>query len=244
MERLSAAIVARNEAENIRRCVSSLEWADEIVVVDTGSVDGTLEICAGAGCRVLRSEWLGFSATKQLAVDSCSSDWVLVVDADEEVSPEMAAEVRAELESPAHAGYRVCRASWYLGRRIRHCGWGRDRPLRLFDRRCGRFDGRPVHESVRIESGSVGTLRGPLRHYPCPDVQTHVRKMVRYAGLGAGEGGSSLLSAAAHGGWKLLSMYVLKLGFLDGREGLILCLNSAFGVYLKHLMRWEARRDR
>lgn len=248
MPRLSAAIITKDEEARIERCLESLSWVDEIVVVDSGSTDATVELCRRAGCRVVESKWLGFGRTKQLAVDSCSNDWVFVVDADEVVSDELRRRIKELPDEPDRSGYTIRRVSYYLGQRIRHCGWGRDFPLRLFDRRRGRFDDRVVHESVQMTEGPVGTLSEPILHHTCPDIETHVRKMVHYARLGADRQAesrrASIASAVARGLWKFVDMYLLKLGFLDGRVGYLLCLNSAFGAYLKRIYIWEARHGR
>lgn len=248
MRALSAAIITKNEEARIGRCLASLSWVGEIVVVDSGSSDRTVEICEAAGCRVVRSEWLGFGKTKQRAVESCSNDWVLVVDADEEVSDGLRESIGEVLEDPRCPGYRIRRVSYYLGQRMRHCGWGNEYVLRLFDRNKGRFDERSVHESVVMAEGPVGTIGEPLLHHTCPDIETHIGKMVRYARLSAREQTNatraSIASAVARGLWKFLSMYLFRLGMLDGRRGLILCLNSAFGAYLKRLYIWEMRHGR
>jgi len=245
---LSVAIITKNEAARIERCVESVSWADEIVVVDSGSIDDTVELCRRAGCRVIESEWLGFGRTKQLAVDSCSNDLVLVLDADETVSDELRVRLLRVRNAPERAGYRIRRVSYYLGQRIKHCGWGRDEPLRLFDRRKGRFNEKAVHESIEMSDGLIGTIREPLLHDTYPDIETHIRKMTRYAHLSAEEQAqrrsASIASACGRGLWKFITMYIFKLGFLDGRNGFVLCLNSAFGAYLRESFIREIRHGK
>jgi glycosyltransferase involved in cell wall biosynthesis len=247
MNALSVVIVARDEAGNIERCVKSVGWADEVLVVDTGSRDETVAIGRRMGARVEELAWEGFGRTRRRAVELARHDWVLSVDADEVVTEGLRDEVRALLRSgPSCAAYRIPRRSSYLGHRIRHCGWGHDRVTRLFDRRKGTFVELPVHEYVRVD-GAVGKLRAPLEHYPYPDVATHVRKMNRYADLSAEilhEKGrrSSPAGAALRGTVRFVRMYVLQAGFLDGREGFLLCVNSARGVRRKYRKLWELGR--
>ena len=246
--KISAAIITKNEERNIGRCLESLGWVDEIVVVDSGSTDRTLEICEKRGCKVIKSEWLGFGPTKQLAVDSVSNDWVLSIDADEEVTPELAREIQETLaEEEIRAGYKIRRPSMYLGKWIRHSGWGKQYKPRLFDRKKGRFTDTVVHETVRIE-GEVGRLRHPLKHYTYPDLATVKSKMESYAEWGVQsleEKGvrPSRLNAYTHSAWTFFRTYVICAGFLDGRIGLILAKNRAYTVYLKYIRHWRKHRE-
>jgi glycosyltransferase involved in cell wall biosynthesis len=247
MTPLSVVIITRNEEKNISRCLKSVAWADEIVVVDSSSEDRTPEICREFGCRVLTTEWQGFGRTKQFAVDSASHDWVFSIDADEEVTPDLRQAIRQLLaNTPGRAGYRVKRTSFYLGRLIRHSGWNRDYPLRLFDRRRGRFKDKLVHESVTVD-GPAGALEAAMLHYTYTTLSQHLQKINHYTSLAARDmhqngRHSNPPAAVLQGGFKFLKMYVLQRGFLDGREGLILALVSAFGVMLKHLKLSEVAR--
>ena len=244
MTPISAVIITKNEAANIRKALDALQWVDEIVVVDSGSRDDTVEICREKGCRVITTTWRGFGPTKQFAVDQARHDWVLAVDADEEVSTALHAQIREVLATvPVHHGYCIHRISSYLGRFIRYSGWQKDYPLRLFNRGRGGFNDARVHEQVRID-GSVGTLAGPLYHYPYPDIASHLAKIPRYARLGAESRlaagkGVSLMDLAFRGVFKFAKMYVLRQGFRDGVPGLILAGMSAYGVALKYYMAWE-----
>ncbi len=240
---LSVTVITKNEEANIRRCLESVRWADEIVVADSGSTDRTLEICRGYDCRILQTEWMGYGPTKQRATEAASHDWILSVDADEEATEELREAIHGALQSPAYDAYRVRRRSFYLGRPIRHCGWSRDYPVRLFHRTRCRWNDRPVHESI-VVSGRTGTIRSPLLHHTYPTLSSHVERMNRYAELGAGQlhahgCSSSIAGAVVRGVARFLRMYVLQAGFLDGRLGFVLCRNSAFGVYLKYLKLWE-----
>jgi glycosyltransferase involved in cell wall biosynthesis len=243
---LSVVIVAKNEAANIAACLDSVRWASEIVVLDSGSTDGTQDLCRRAGCRVIAQPWLGFGPTKRRAVEAASHDWILSVDADERVTAELAAAILKTLEAPRFAGYRIRRNSYYLGRRVRYGGWQYDRPLRLFDRRRGNFNDRQVHERVALD-GPAGAIEAPLLHHPYPTLESHIAKMTRYAFLAAAEKPGrerpgTGLGAFGHGLQKFLKMYCFQLGFLDGWTGLVLAGNSAFGVYLKYLKRWLESR--
>jgi len=246
--KISAAIITRNEERNIERCLKSIDWVDEIVVVDSGSTDGTLEICDKHGCRIIRSEWLGFGPTKQLAVDSVSNDWVLSIDADEEVTPELAREIQKMLaQEEIKAGYKIRRPSMYLGKWIKHSGWNKQYKPRLFDRKRGRFTDTVVHETVRIE-GELGRLEHPLKHYTYPDLATVRSKMESYAEWGVqalDQKGirPSRLKAYTHSAWTFVRTYVLSAGFLDGHIGLLLAKNRAYVVYLKYIRHWRKHRD-
>jgi len=244
---LSVVIITRNEERNIRGCLASVRWADEVVVVDSGSTDNTVGLCRQSGCRVIETEWLGFGRTKRLAVDSASNDWILALDADEQVSASLRQSI-ADLfgTGPDRNGYRVKRRTFYLGREVRHCGWNHDYPVRLFHRKHGNFNERTVHESVQL-SGPAGTIEEAILHYSYPTVHSHLQKMERYAELGAeamlGQGRrSSVPLALLHGAGKFLKMYVWQLGFLDGQTGFLLALHSAFGVYWKYVKLWEQNR--
>ncbi len=243
MSRISAVIITLNEERNIERCLKSLAWADEIVVVDTGSVDATLDICRRYGCKIVQSPWLGFGRTKQAAVEAASHDWIFSIDADEETTPELQRRLRALAAAPECVGYRINRRSFYLGKLIRHSGWTKDYPLRFFNRRFGRFNDKPVHEGVELQ-GCEGVIKEVLLHYTFPTLASHLKKIERYAQLGAeGKAAAGRRSgvgiAVLRGALEFFRIYLLRLGFLDGGRGLILAVNSAFAAYMKYLMLWE-----
>lgn len=247
--KLSAVIITKDEEHNIERCLRSLDWVDEIVVVDSGSADRTVEICERYGCRVVETEWPGFGKAKRLAVSSASNDWVMSVDADEEVPPELAREIEGVLSrDEIHDGYKVRHRPLYLGKWIKHSGWTGKYKLRLFDRRKGNYTEDLVHETVKLD-GRVGRLEGSLNHYGYPDMATVLRKGHAFAEVGARvlrEKGKrpSLLSAYTHSTWKFLKMYVFGKGFLDGKMGLTLAMNEAYVVYLKYRMHREMNREK
>jgi len=243
--RLSVTVITKDEAPNISRCLESVRWSDEIVVVDSGSTDATIEICRAFPCRVIQSEWRGFGPMKQYAVEQASNDWILSVDADEVVTTVLASSLSALMQSgPSSSAFRIRRRSYYLGKPIRFSGWQHDCPIRLFDRRLGTFNDRILHESV-IVGGPVDTIRdGVLMHYPYPTISSHLVKMDRYSALAAqdlfAQGRSTCIPmAAARGMAKFIKMFVLRAGVLDGSAGFVLAVNSSFGVYLKYLRLWE-----
>ncbi|BCS99325.1 glycosyl transferase [Desulfoluna limicola] len=240
---VSAVIITKNEEHNLGRCLASLGWVDEIVVVDSGSTDATMTIARSYGAKVLETPWLGFGKTKQLAVDSASNDWVLSIDADEEITETLRRGIESKLVNPGKQGYRIARRSYYLDRPIRFSGWRSDAPLRLFNRKHGRFNEKIVHESVEMAS-KPGLIKVHMLHYTFPSISTHLAKIDSYSALGARqllEKGKkvNLALACLRGVVKFNKMYFLKLGFLDGKEGFVLAVISSFGVTLKYLRLWE-----
>ncbi|MBD3226344.1 MAG: glycosyltransferase [Caldithrix sp.] len=244
---LSAVIITKNEEDNIERCLQSLDWVDEIVVVDSGSTDRTAEICRERGCRLIESAWLGFGKTKQLAVLQATHDWVLSIDADEQVTDALRDQIIKNLsESPSVTGYRIQRRSYYLGKLIRFSGWNKDYPLRLFNKQFGNFNDHQVHEYVDLQ-GNTSVIDSHLLHYPYKSIALHVQKLNRYAQLGAAEAykkgqRSTPLHAILSAKFKFIKMYLLKAGILDGYAGLVLAVNSAYGVYLKYIQLWQKEK--
>ena len=239
MTPVSAVLIARNEERNLPAALESVGFCDEIVLMDAGSTDGTRDVAAAAGARVLRNEpWPGFVAQRNLAVDAARHDWVLVVDADERVSPELRDEIQAARAAGfQRAGYRIPRVAFYLGRWIRGTDWYPDPQLRLFDRTRGRWQGGLIHESVRVR-GPVGRLRGEIHHHPYDDIAHHMRKIDDYTTLwarDAHEAGRRTVAVEAAGaaGWAFLRNYVLKGGFLLGEAGLTVSLLNAHYTHAK-----------
>jgi len=239
MTPLSILIPTRDEADRLPACLATCTFADEIVVVDSGSRDDTVEIARRAGATVLHHPFESHARQKNWGLAQVSHDWVLVLDADERVPPALAEEIRRALLAPADLrGWSVRRANTFLGREIRGCGWQRDWVLRLFDRRSGRFDDRRVHERARVD-GPTGRLRAPLLHRSCRDLDEWLRKTERYATLGAEEvfaagraprRGDLAIRPLA----RFVKQWLLQGGFRDGAEGWILCATSAYGVLLKY----------
>jgi len=249
--RLSVAIITRDEARNIGHCLQSVAFADEIVVLDHGSRDGTADIAVRAGARVIDSpDWPGFGGQKNRAVDACRGDWILSLDADERVSPALRAEIEAELAAPRFDVYEMPRRSTYCGRFIDYGGWRPDYCARLFRRGCARFSDARVHESLQT-AGPIGRLSEPLLHYSFRAMDDVLAKMNRYstdsaAMLVARGRTPGLATAIAHGLAAFLRTYVLRLGFLDGRYGFLLAVSNAEGSYyryVKAMLAAETHRD-
>lgn len=248
MPPLSVVIITKNEVANIEAALASVAWADERLVVDAESTDETVAMARRCGARVVVRPWPGYSAQKNFAASVASNDWILSVDADERVTPELAAELAAVMASePRAAGYRLRRVTWHLGRWIRSTDWYPDYQLRLYDRRTGRWnEERLVHESVQVQ-GPVVTLRRELQHYPYRDLSHHFSTMERYTTLAARqmlhEGRRArLVDLMVHPPAAFLRNYVLRRGFLDGTAGLIVSAMNAFYVFLKFARLWELER--
>jgi glycosyltransferase involved in cell wall biosynthesis len=246
--RLSAIIIAKNEARNIGACLDSLAFCDERIVVDGGSEDATDEIARAKGARVATAAWSGFGAQKNFALSQASGDWVLSIDADERVTPALARIIKDAIGRQGVDGYEMPRRSSFLGREMRHSGWSPDYVLRLFRRGRARFTDDLVHERV-ICDGNVGRLPEPLLHYPVTRLEDAVGRMDRYSTAGAemlvaAGRRVSFASGIAHGLWSFLRTYVWRLGFLDGREGFLLAVANAEGTYYRYMKAWlRARRD-
>ena len=240
--KISVAIITLDAAADLDRCLASLSFADEIVVLDQGSRDGTAEVCARHSAVVHQTEWLGFGPTKQKAVDLCRNRWVLSIDSDEQVMPELQAAIEALPDQPDEAAFMVNRLSRFLGKWIRHCGWHPEYVTRLFDRKRARFNDKPVHESV-VAAGNVGRLDGLLRHYTYETMDQYIDKLNRYTTLAAEELHAAGRSAGLFGAvvrakaafWR---MWLVKGGILDGWPGTVLCLASSFYVLSKYTKLW------
>jgi glycosyltransferase involved in cell wall biosynthesis len=238
MSRLSVAIVALNEEERIRACLESVSWADDIVVVDSGSSDKTVAIAREFTDRVFFHPWAGYGPQKNYAVDQCGSEWILSLDADERVTDGLQDEIRGVLRAdPPVAGFFLPRQNYFQGRLIRHGGWYPDYQLRLFRRGRGRFTDVALHESVHVD-GPSGRLRAPIRHESYRGVGDFVARAHRYADLAAetlaaeGRGGGAadlLLRPLA----RFLVMYLVRLGFLDGWRGFTLAAVYAHYVFVR-----------
>jgi glycosyltransferase involved in cell wall biosynthesis len=243
--KISAVIITLDEEKNLGRALASVEWADEIVVVDSGSTDGTARVAEAAGARFIVREWPGFGKQKQFATDAAANDWIFSLDADEEVSAELRDEILALRSSePAFDGFSVPRLSFYMGRAIRHGGWYPDRQTRLFDRRKARWREREIHESVALD-GAAGKLRGDLRHFSVESAAHH-HSMIgeRYAPLSASQmfadgRRTSALRVAAAGPAAFIRSYFIRFGFLDGFAGFCIARFAAHHAFLKHLMLLE-----
>ena len=237
---LGVAIITKNAALRLGQCLDSVAFADEIVVLDSGSTDATLDIARAHGARVLQTtDWPGFGPQKNRALDALATDWVLSIDADEVVSPELAASMRAAIAAPQAEVYAVDRLSSFCGAWIRHSGWYPDWIPRLFRRGKARFSEDLVHERLVFEA-SAQRLAGKLLHYSYEDFDAVLRKLDAYSGAGARQRAASGKSgsfgtAVARGAWAFVRTYVLRAGFLDGRAGFQIAVFNAETVYYRFL---------
>jgi glycosyltransferase involved in cell wall biosynthesis len=245
---LSAIIITRNEAANVAACLQSVAFCNERIVVDSGSNDDTVKIAVAAGATVVTHTWAGFGAQKNFALSLARGDWVLSIDADERVSAPLAAEILSTISSASADGYEIARLSTFLGRPMRHSGWFPDYVLRLFRREKARFTDHLVHERV-ICKGPIGRLSGVLDHHPVLRLEDAIARVDSYSTAGAemlaaSRRRVSFASGITHGLWSFLRAYIMRLGFLDGREGLLLAVANAEGTYYRYMKAWAAERRR
>lgn len=246
--KLTVLIPCKNEANNIRACIESVrDVADEVLIADSGSTDQTLDIVRQMGdCRIIEREYFHSANFKNWAIPHAEHDWVLIVDADERVTPELAAEIRSVLAAPQENtdGYWIGRKNHFLGYRIKHCGWDSDDVLRLFRRDVGRYRERWVHAEIQLDENRVRRLKNGLVHYTAWSSEFHWQKLNRYATWGAlnmrDEGRPpKLISMIFRGPLRFLQLYILRLGFLDGVPGFQICAYTAFYSFMKQARLWE-----
>ena len=237
--KISATIITFNEERNVARVIESLRCCDEVVVVDSGSSDRTVEIATKLGARVIETNWRGYAGQKNFAAERAENDWILSLDADESLSEALEADIwQLKKNGPRFEAYSMPRLAQYLGRWILHSGWYPDRKVRLYDRRRARWVGDFVHESVQVD-GSIGHINSTVLHFTCDSLSEHLRTMDRYTTLAAEEivargrqvGWSDLLLDPA---WTFTRSYVVKRGFLDGAEGLAIAWMAALCSFLKY----------
>ena len=240
MTTVAVTVITKNEVNFIRTCLDSVRWADEIIIVDSGSTDGTVEICREYTDQIMLTDWPGFGLQKNRALARATSEWVLSLDADEHVSPELKQEILSAISAPEeYAAFDLPRRSSYCGRRIRHSGWWPDYVTRLFRRGSARFSDDLVHERLIVD-GLIGRLREPLIHVAFENLENVLETMNRYSTLGARmmhnrAKKSNMGTAVLHGFWSFFHTYVVRAGFLDGREGFMLAVSNAEGTYYKYL---------
>ncbi len=243
MPKLSVILIAKNEAANIRACLESVAWADEIIVVDSGSSDDTVGIAREFTSHVYaHPDWPGFGPQKNRALDYATGDWVLSIDADERVTSDLRCEIERTLASPAAEAYRIPRLSSFCGRFMQHSGWRPDYVVRLFLRGAARFSESLVHESLVVQ-GRVGTLQQDLLHYSYRDFDDVLSKLNHYSTASANQLSSrgkhgGLAQAILHGAWAFFRTYILRAGFLDGREGFMLAVMNAENSYYRYIKLW------
>ncbi|HDQ25674.1 MAG TPA: glycosyltransferase family 2 protein [bacterium] len=236
MRKLSVVIAALNEEKNIGRALKSASFADDIVIVDSGSTDNTVKAAKKYTSRIYRAEFRGFSAVKGMGTAKAKGDYILVLDADEEITAALKNKIKAILgEKKPFDGYAVKRVNFFLGGEIKYCGWGNDYQVRLFKNGAGRFDGRQVHENI-IVRGLMGKIEEPLLHYTYPDSSSYFIKMNRYTTLAArpGRGPAAVVGMVFAPFLKFFRMFFLKRGFKDGMRGFILCVYSGISEFVKY----------
>lgn len=235
---LSVVIIAKNAATQIAACIDSVAFADEILVVDSGSEDETRAIADVRGCRVIEKEWLGFGRQKQFAVSEARYDWVLCLDVDERVTPRLEASIRAALHTQTHKAWRMPRRNRFLGRWLEHGEGYPDWSLRMFHRQFASWSNDPVHEAV-ITTVDVGTMAGDLLHDSAEDVKTYLDKQNRYSGLHA----EALFQQGVRAGYlklflsplaRFIKFYIIRLGFLDGGPGFAHVAVGCFAAFAKY----------
>ncbi|WP_344761502.1 glycosyltransferase family 2 protein [Actimicrobium antarcticum] len=249
--KLSVIVITKNEARNIGACMDSVGFANQWIIVDSGSTDGTVAIARDFGADVLEtSDWPGFGPQKNRALAAAEGEWVLSLDADERITPALRDEILRIINAPQHDAYALPRLSSFCGQFIRHSGWYPDHVVRLWRRGCATFSDNLVHERVLVERGTTGRLTNPIIHYSYRDDGDFLRKLEQYSELGArqayaaGKRGS-LRKAFAHSLSAFLRSFVFKRGFLDGRAGLIVALCAAettYHKYFKLMLLTEAER--
>jgi len=241
---ITAVIAAHNESANIEACIASLEWAREVIVVENESSDDTVDRARAAGATVISPKFTTIGAARNNAINRAQTPWILVVDADERCTDELAAEIQKVIANPGgHSAFRVPRRNYFLGKEIKHGGWGSDKPLRLFKREL-RYNANLVHEHVDVTNGTVGEVKGSLLHYTYTSLDQYFEKFDRYSrwwaeqnfakGRRSGAGAVFFKPPA-----RFVGMYVLKGGFRDGARGLVLACLAAASVMAKYARLWE-----
>jgi glycosyltransferase involved in cell wall biosynthesis len=248
--KLSVIIITKNEADNIAACLESVKFANEWIIVDSGSSDATVALAQKAGATVIQTaDWPGFGPQKNRALEAAHGEWVLSLDADERIPEALRDEILAAMQSDAHAAYAIPRLSSFCGHFIHHSGWYPDYIVRLFRRDSAIFSADLVHESVNVQNGSTGKLRTAMIHYSYPDDETYLRKLQQYSTLGARQAYAAgkrggLGTAILHACTSFLRSYIFRKGFLDGKAGLMVAISSAESTYHKYfkLMLLSERR--
>ena len=235
---ISVILITKNEITNLPDCLESIKWAKEIIVVDSGSTDGTQKLCIDFGCNVIETDWPGFGAQKNRALKEAKESWVFSIDADERVSHSLLAEMINAVKNSEISGYHIPRRSSYCGRFIKFSGWQPDYVLRLFRKSEGFFSDDLVHEKV-VLSGRTDNLESPLIHYPFNNLEQVINKLNQYSSLGAQQlfaqgKRATLFKALFKAIWSFLRSYIFRLGCLDKQEGLMLAISNAEGTYYKY----------
>ncbi len=243
MQKVSVTIITLNEEANIRACLESVKWADEILVSDSGSSDRTVEICKEYGAKFFNDEWLGFGKQKNLIASRAENNWILNIDADERVTPDLRAEIESAASHSECNGYNIPRKNFFGDRWIKYCGWHPDYNLRLYRKDKGQFNERDVHEAVQV-NGKTGYLKSPMEHHTYRDVSDYLKRMDRYSALAAEE----MFKEGRKAGYfdilfrplfTFIKMFFLQKGFMEGGTGLVLSGLYASYTLSKYAKLWE-----
>ena len=241
---VTAVIAAHNESANIEACIATVEWAREVIVVENDSLDDTVDRARSAGATVISPKFTTIGAARNNGIERAKSPWILVVDADERCTPELADEIDRTVRNPGdRTAFRVPRRSFFLGKEIRHGGWGTDKPVRLFRREL-RYNANLVHEHVDVTKGTIGEVKNSLLHYTYTSLDQYFEKFDRYSRWWAEQnyvrgrraGAAAILFKPPA---RFASMYFLKAGFRDGAHGLVLACLAAASVMAKYARLWE-----
>lgn len=243
--KISIAVIAKNEVDRIGRLLKSVKFADEVVVVDSGSTDGTQAFCEQMGAKVVFNKWPGYAAQKQFAMEQTSLEWILSLDADEEISDSLAEEIQQAIKNVGSdvSAFSMPRLSRYLGRWIKHGGWYPDRKVRLVCRGKGMWKGKSLHEQL-IVNGKIEQLSEPILHHVYRNISDQVATINSFSDIYSVDCGPKgswfVLAGTVHALGKFVECYLWKLGFLDGIPGLVIAMNSAWYIFLKHAKAWES----
>ncbi len=235
---LSIVYIVRDEEECLASSLNSVSFADEIIVADTGSTDGTVDLATSLGAKVISIDFDGFGTTKQRAIEHATHEWVLSIDADEIVTADLASSIRQVMKDGIHSGYSLIRHTWFLGKQIRHGGWGKNKIMRLFRNGSGKFTEDIVHEKIVVQ-GSTGILSGVLEHHSITNFADYLKKLDEYSTLGAkkllekNKRNVGITQGIFDGIRVFLRMYILKAGWLDGAHGAVLAVSSGYARFLR-----------
>lgn len=245
---VSVVLITKNEEDNIRECLKSVEWADEIIVVDSGSSDNTCSIAQSLGARVIHNDWPGYGPQKKFATEQASHDWILSLDADERISPELAENIKHEMSAPKYQAFSLKRLHYLLAKPVRYGDCMNDWVIRLFNRQHAAFNEAAIHEAVDSQ-GEVGRIIGDIHHHTAPSLAVFIEKLNHYTDLQA----TNLVNSGAYVGWihvtfvpfwRFFRSFVLKGGFLDGIPGLVYAKTAALTSFLKHAKAIDQKRFR
>lgn len=249
MPTITSITITKNGAGTIGKCLDSLQFCDQRLVIDSGSTDGTQDIVTQRGAQLAYHDWLGFGPQKNFGLTLATGDWIFWLDHDEEVTPELAAAVRQAIETDDADGYWVSRLSWFCGQPMRYSGWHPDWVLRVFRRTKGKWFGGLGHDHVMVDGKSEKLPGGLILHYPVNELQDAVDKAIYYSNVGAKElidSGRkiSFMTGISRGFFAFFRTYVLQRGFLDGKRGFLLSVTNAEGTYYRYMKAWLAGQSR